>query len=92
MSQSANALPAVGDEGLSALPREGVAAFEEETPAVDPAYAKLSKADREMFTSKHASSHFAGDMSNREKAFAASQGDQEAMFGLSNEVVASSPI
>lgn len=83
--QSANALPTVGDEGLSALPREGVAAFEEETPAVDPAYAKLSKADREMFTSKDASSHFAGDMSNREKAFAASQGDQEAMFGLSNE-------
>ena len=88
--QSAHALPAAGDEGVSALPHEEAAGFEEETPAMDPAFAKLSDADRQMFADSgdETSSHFLGDMNSKEKDFAALQGNQQAMFGLSDEVSA----
>lgn len=86
--QSGNVLPVVGDEGVVSLPTEkttSVVSAGDDVPE-DPAYAKLSADEKNMFTGQDESSHFMGDMSEKEADFAASQGAEDAMFGMSDEV------
>ena len=53
---------------------------------VDPAYAKLTAADKEAVQSQSSESYFTGSMSAKEATFAANQGAQKEMFGLSDQV------